>query len=285
MTATVSQSIEQTPAFSEPFDSIALDYDRVFTNSAIGKAQRSQVSRQIKRSFAPGSHVLELNCGTGEDALALARYGVRVSAYDASPEMIRTANQKLRSGSLSPHVQFSVLRNEHLFRLEGSFDGAVSNFGGLNCSSNWACIAEELARLVKPGGHVLLCVLGRMCLWEMVYYLLRGRFRKAFRRVRRGPSVARIDGTSFNVIYPSINEVKQLFSSDFLLCGWRGVGVFVPPSYSLLSTFFRVHKLTLSPDQLHNRTPPLSSPRPSRTTRYLPLDIQKANRSSPWHTN
>jgi ubiquinone/menaquinone biosynthesis C-methylase UbiE len=231
MTASVSQSILQTAVSTEPFDSIALDYDRVFTNSAIGKAQRSQVSRQIERCFAPGNHVLELNCGTGEDALGLARCGVKVSAYDASPEMIRIANRKLRSGSLSSNVQFSVLRNEHLFRLEGLFDGAVSNFAGLNCSLDWTSIADELARLVKPGGHVLLCVLGPRCLWEMVYYLLRGRFRKAFRRVRRGPSIARIDGTYLNVIYPSVNAARQLFSPGFLLCGWRGVGVFVPPSY------------------------------------------------------
>lgn len=231
MTVSVNQSIVQSAAFAEPFDSIALDYDRLFTMSAIGKAQRSQVSRQIQRCFAPGTHVLELNCGTGEDALALARRGVRVSAFDASPGMIETANRKRASEPLSSHLQFSVLRNEHLSRLEGSFDGALSNFGGLNCSLDWARIADELARLVKPGGHLLLCVLGRTCLWEMACYLLRGRFRKAFRRLRQGPSIARIDQASLEVIYPSVDEIGRIFSSGFTLCGWRGVGVFVPPSY------------------------------------------------------
>jgi len=231
MTASVNQSIVQPTALAEPFDSVALDYDRLFTNSSIGQAQRAQVSREIERCFFPGSNVLELNCGTGEDALALARRGVRVSAYDASAEMIETANRKLTNEPLSSQVQFSVLRNEHLSRLEGSFDGVLSNFGGLNCSLDWAHIADELARLVKPGGHVLLCVFGRKCLWEMVYYLLRGRFRKAFRRVRRGPSVVCVDGTFFNIIYPSVTEARRLFSPSFLLCEWRGVGVFVPPTY------------------------------------------------------
>jgi ubiquinone/menaquinone biosynthesis C-methylase UbiE len=231
MTASIVQSVAQATAVTEPFDSIALDYDRVFSYSAIGKAQRFQVSLQLERCFASGSHVLELNCGTGEDALALARSGVNVSAYDASAEMVRIANLKLNSEPLSSKVHFSVLRNEQLFQLEGIFDGAFSNFAGLNCSLDWKSIADELARLVKPGGHLLLCVLGRTCLWEMVHYLLRGRFRKAFRRASRGPSIARIDGTSLKIIYPSVREARQLFSSGFQLCGWSGVGVFVPPSY------------------------------------------------------
>jgi ubiquinone/menaquinone biosynthesis C-methylase UbiE len=231
MTASACQSIAQAAGIAEPFDSIALDYDRVFTHSAIGNAQRSQVSRQIERCFVPGSHVLELNCGTGEDALALARGGVSVSSYDASPEMVRIANLKLSNEPFSSKVQYSVLRNEDLFKLEGSFDGALSNFAGLNCSLDWSGIADELARLVKPGGHLLLCVMGRMCLWEMVHSLLRGRFRKAFRRTRRGPTIARIDGSSLKIIYTSVSEARQLFASGFQLCGWRGVGVFVPPSY------------------------------------------------------
>ncbi|MFZ1084091.1 MAG: class I SAM-dependent methyltransferase [Terracidiphilus sp.] len=231
MTASVIQSVAPATAITEPFDSIALDYDRVFTYSAIGKAQRSQVSQQLDLCFARGSHVLEINCGTGEDALALARSGVRVSAYDASPEMIRIANLKLNSEPLASRVQFSVLRNEQLFQLEEIFDGAFSNFAGLNCTLDWKSIADEIARLVKPGGHFLLCILGRTCLWEMVHSLLRGRFRKAFRRIRRGPSIACIDGSFLKIIYPSVSQARQIFSSGFQLCGWRGVGVFVPPSY------------------------------------------------------
>ncbi|MGA3080381.1 MAG: methyltransferase domain-containing protein [Terracidiphilus sp.] len=243
MTVSPKTFIAQATSLAEPFDSIAFDYDRLFTVSAIGQAQRAQVWRQIERRISPGSHVLELNCGTGEDALALARRGVRVSAYDASPQMIQAANRKLTSEPLSSQVQFSVLRNEHLARLEGPFDGVLSNFAGLNCSLDWVGIANELARIVKPGGHVLLCIFGRLCLWEMVYYLLRGRFRKAFRRIGRRPSGVHVDGTSFNVIYPSVSEATELFSSGFLLCGWRGVGILVPPSY--LEPHFQARKRVL----------------------------------------
>ena len=43
-------------------------------------------------SFTPGQSILEINCGTGIDALHLASRGVRVDAFDAAPGMIARAN-------------------------------------------------------------------------------------------------------------------------------------------------------------------------------------------------
>jgi len=214
----------------EPFDSVAFTYDRTFTASAIGRAQRAQIMSAIARCFPPGSRVLELNCGTGEDALALARRGVEVSAYDASPAMIDVANRKLRSETPPANVSFGILRNERLAELRGSFDGALSNFAGMNCSRDWHGIAGDLASLIKPGGHVLLCVMGRACLWEILCFLLCGLPGKAFRRANRS-LVSNIGSSSVDVFYPSVHEARRAFSAGFTLSGWRGVGVFVPPSY------------------------------------------------------
>ena len=55
------------------FDSLAAKYDDLFTRSMIGRAQRGAVWDALIDTFEPGSHILELNCGTGEDALFLAR--------------------------------------------------------------------------------------------------------------------------------------------------------------------------------------------------------------------
>jgi len=73
------------------FDLLAADYDRTWTNSGAGRLQRDAVWRQIVRLFRAGDHVLDLGCGTGEDAAHLMRHGVRVRAMDASPEMVRLA--------------------------------------------------------------------------------------------------------------------------------------------------------------------------------------------------
>jgi ubiquinone/menaquinone biosynthesis C-methylase UbiE len=223
----------------EPFDSIASTYDRTFTASSIGKAQRAQVAAEINRRFQCGDRVLELNCGTGEDAVALGWRGVEVSAYDASPAMIDVANRKLLADPPPTKVSFGVLRNEELSLIRSSFDGGLSNFAGMNCSRDWPGVATELARLVKPGGHVLLCIMGRFCLWEILYCLLRGQLRKAFRR-GSGNQIARIGSNEVEVHYLSVRDARRIFSAGFLLCRWRGVGVFVPPSYC--EPLFKKHR-------------------------------------------
>ena len=51
------------------FDSLAAKYDDLFTRSMIGRAQRGVVWDALIDTFEPGAHILEVNCGTGEDAL------------------------------------------------------------------------------------------------------------------------------------------------------------------------------------------------------------------------
>jgi ubiquinone/menaquinone biosynthesis C-methylase UbiE len=217
-------------ASREPFDCIAPKYDRIFTNSAIGIAQRMQVTRQLHRTFHPGDHILELNCGTGEDAIGLASRGIRISAFDSSPKMVEIAERRLVTKTPLKNVTFRVLRNEQLGLLNGVFDGAFSNFSGMNCLREWTIVASQLSRLVKPGGHFLLCMMGRACLWEMLVFLLRGNARAAFRR-NSGCVSTHIDECPMDLFYKSVCEAQFAFTPHFTLSRWRGIGVFVPPSY------------------------------------------------------
>jgi len=72
----------------EAFDRVAASYDDSFTRTVIGQAQRKQVWKRLLKAFAPGDRILELNCGTGEDARFLAIRGRRIVACDGSAEMI-----------------------------------------------------------------------------------------------------------------------------------------------------------------------------------------------------
>ena len=64
--------------------------------------------------FEPGAHILELNCGTGEDALFLARHDMSVVACDASGQMIQTARQRMQSEDPDAPIQFKLLPTEQL---------------------------------------------------------------------------------------------------------------------------------------------------------------------------
>ncbi|HWG58243.1 MAG TPA: class I SAM-dependent methyltransferase [Candidatus Acidoferrales bacterium] len=215
------------------FDGIAETYDDSFTRSAVGRAQRRAVWSALDRAFHRGDHVLELNCGTGEDALHLARRGVSVAACDASPGMIAVAHRRKAAEAADLPIRFEVLRTEDLALLRRylSFDGVFSNFSGLNCVADLQPVARTLSRLVKSGGRVLICLSTRICASEIVYYMARGSARKALRRVH-GTAIARLGNHHVDVRYPTIRQIQRAFAPWFVLCDARAIGLFVPPSFA-----------------------------------------------------
>jgi SAM-dependent methyltransferase len=202
------------------FDRIASQYDELWTRSPVGVLQREAVWRRLDKLFEGAGALLDLGCGTGEDALHLMRNGISVRAIDASPEMVRIARGR--------GVDASVLGIEELNTVQGCFDGVLSNFGAFNCIGDLLAVRQPLARLVRPGGHLAVCIIGHFCLWETAWYLLRGEPRKA---ARRWGSQQRSDSLRIPVRFFSVRELAQALHPEFALLDWRGIGVFVPPSY------------------------------------------------------
>jgi ubiquinone/menaquinone biosynthesis C-methylase UbiE len=227
------------------FDQIATEYDDVFTKSLIGRAQRNSVWSVLTRVFQSGDHILELNCGTGEDALFLAQNGISVNACDASQQMIQIASDRLRKEAPGAPVQFNLLPTEHIREFQSStqFDGIFSNFSGLNCVADLKQTAQDLAALLSPGAPLLVCLSTRFCLWEMLWFVLHGNFRKAFRRCS-GHATAKVGEFTVDVYYPTVRKLQTLFSPSFVLRSCAGVGVTVPPSY--VEAWIRNHPNLLS---------------------------------------
>jgi ubiquinone/menaquinone biosynthesis C-methylase UbiE len=218
-------------AAATAFDGVADSYDEVFTYSTIGQAQRRKVWAKLLAAFPRGSRILELNCGTGEDARYLVERGRSVVACDASHSMIQVAKRRSTSGA-NANVEFLNLANEDLGFMPSQelFDGAFSNFSGLNCLVELRPFASNLAALVKPSGPVLLCLWSRVCVAEFFWYLLHGQPRKACRRFS-GKTTAKIGAATIPVTYPTVSSVRRAFSPWFELRSRYAVGLFVPPSY------------------------------------------------------
>jgi len=214
------------------FDRVADSYDDLFTRTVIGQAQRKQVWRRLLRVFAPNNRILELNCGTGEDARFLALRGRSIVACDASARMIAIAGARTQQEAKGADITFRQIANEDLGVLSRQklFDGAYSNFSGLNCMADLQPVARNLASLVRPGGRVLLCLWSRVCVAELVWYLIHGQASKAFRRFT-GKATARIGEFHINVSYPTVGDVQRIFSPWFQLERRSAIGLFVPPSY------------------------------------------------------
>ena len=230
----IAVAAHETSARIEAFDGIAGEYDTRFTNSLIGRAQRASVWRELDNLFHSGQRVLEINCGTGVDAAHLADRGIHMVACDGSPEMVAVARQRLQRSAHGDHIDLHVLAIEQIGNLakDGPYDGVVSNFSGLNCVEDLHPVARDLAGLVKPGGKAVLCIFGRYCAWEMLWYAFHGNFRKALRRLgRKGNETQLAPGRSIRIWYPSINSLRQDFAKYFRLVGWKGTAVLIPPSY------------------------------------------------------
>ena len=227
------------------FDSLAAKYDDLFTRSMIGRAQRGVVWDALIDTFEPGSQVLELNCGTGEDALFLAGHDVSVLACDASAQMIDTARRRMQSEDPEAPIEFRVLATEHLSKLGRGelFDGAFSNFSGLNCVADLHLTAHQLAGLVTRRAPVLICLSTRYCIWEIAWFVLHGQFRKAFRRTS-GFATVKVGEFSVKVYYPTLRAIKKTFSPYFRMRWCTGIGIAVPPSY--LEPMVRKHPRVLN---------------------------------------
>ncbi len=220
------------------FDTLAADYDRTFTQSKIGQAQRSAVWHQLADVFPAGSRVLELGCGTGEDALFLARRGCEVVATDRSPAMVDTARRKILAAEpegFAGHVELAVMDARSLAQepdeKETPFDGVLANFGVINCVGDGTALASlgvSLAARVRTGGRAMLCVMGPVVPWEWLWFMTHGQPRTALRRFRRGGVLWR----GLRVRYPSVGRLSKILAPAWQIRRTTAVGALVPPSYA-----------------------------------------------------
>jgi ubiquinone/menaquinone biosynthesis C-methylase UbiE len=254
---------------ASPFDAMAGAYDKEFTATRIGSLMRSAVWARCAARFEKGSRVLEMNCGTGEDALWLANFGIQVLATDISSAMLRVASDKLALSPNNGSVKLQCLSWEDLPTLrEGPFDGALSNFGGLNCVADLRAAALALSQKLRPGAIAIVCVMGPAVPWEWFWYLARAQPSKAFRRLRKA-------GTPWSGImihYPSIATTRQAFAPAFEVLRVAGIGALVPPPYTEAQTG-RLPRLIAALDRIERRAE-TTWPLPSLADHYL-MELQR----------
>lgn len=222
------------------FDELASDYDAAFTESAIGKALRAIVWARLEQVFNAPGRILELGCGTGEDALCLARRGLEVVGVDASARMIQVARQKASdadrchnggSGNgLAGRLEFHCLPMQSLGpTFEGqSFDGVLSNFGAVNCVADLPALVADVAARLRPGAPLVWVVMGRHVPWEWLWYLAQGQWSKAWRRLNRGG----VSWRGLNIFYPTPSELAAVLRPHFAIRRIAPLGIALPPSYA-----------------------------------------------------
>jgi ubiquinone/menaquinone biosynthesis C-methylase UbiE len=105
---------------------------------------------------------LEIGCGTGTTALALAPHVARIVASDVSSEMITIAREKA-AAQFCQNVEFTVATAEGVPGSDGSYDTALA-FNVLHLIKDRAATLAKIRQLLKPGG---LLISKTPCLSEM----------------------------------------------------------------------------------------------------------------------
>lgn len=224
---------------SWPFDQTAQDYDLEFTNSTLGRLYRNAVWQRLSEIFNGKRHILELGCGTGEDAQYLASKGHRVTALDASEQMISRAKNKLESAGLAEQVFFKVIDLEDLIKTDTplqvngnapfiQYDGLLANFGVLNCVQDLAALSRTLHSYLRPGAPAIFVIMGPLVPWEWFWYLRKGQPAKGFRRLSKNG----VEWRGITIRYPGISSAADSFKPFFHIKRVSALGTFLPPSYA-----------------------------------------------------
>lgn len=127
----------------------------------------------------PGERALDVCCGTGDLALALARQGLDVVGLDFSEEMLtvareRTARQFSRTQPPAGCARAPQLVHGDAQQLpfaKGTFDIVTVGYGLRNLTS-WETGLREMVRVSKPGGRLLVLDFGKPPnpVWRRLYF-------------------------------------------------------------------------------------------------------------------
>jgi ubiquinone/menaquinone biosynthesis methyltransferase len=139
------------------FDIIAPRYDDFTRRFSFGMDARWK-REAIRRALAatpPDGTVLDVACGTGDLALAVAasRPRTRVTGVDASAKMIEAASDRVRGAGL-PNVTLRVADLMALENADASVDVVTAGYALRNVP-DWRGGLRELSRVLRPGGRLI----------------------------------------------------------------------------------------------------------------------------------
>ena len=155
------------------FAAIARRYDLLNDLQSFGLHRRWKHRVVELAAVRPGQRALDVCCGTGDIALALARAGTEVTGLDFSQAMLEIAEtrrlKKPQSAVANP--KFMQGDAQQLPFPDNSFDAVTIGYGLRNLSSCETGLREML-RVARPGGRLVVLDFGKPpnALWRAIYF-------------------------------------------------------------------------------------------------------------------
>jgi demethylmenaquinone methyltransferase/2-methoxy-6-polyprenyl-1,4-benzoquinol methylase len=155
------------------FAAIARRYDRLNDVQSFGLHRRWKRRVIELAAVQSGNRALDLCCGTGDLALALARRGAAVTGVDFSPAMLEIAEARRRENLKLPisNLKFMPGDAQQIPFPDASFDIVTVGYGLRNLTS-WEKGLDEMHRVAKPGARLVVLDFGKPAnpLWRGIYF-------------------------------------------------------------------------------------------------------------------
>lgn len=257
-TSSSSATTDHFQRVAEAFSRKADAYDAFGPDEVNIARMRGKVYEHVQRFLRQADRLLEINAGTGIDAVYFARQGHRVHAIDISPGMLEHLAAKITANQLQDRLTYQAASFTDLDQVRGGpFDYLFSNFGGLNCIEDLSLVCRHLPNVLAPGGRLTWVIMPPICPWEIAV-LFRGKVKIATRRLHRHGTLAHVEGVRFMTYYFTPRHVLKALGDDFRLLRLEGLSVFAPPADRLTfpKRFPRLYRwLTQVDDQLATKPP------------------------------
>jgi len=165
---------EQRPTkVNDLFAAIARRYDLLNDLQSFGLHRHWKHKVVELAAVRPGARALDVCCGTGDIALALARGGAEVTGLDFSRAMLEIAeNRRLKNTqSAVAHPKFIQGDAQQVPFPDNSFDAVTVGYGLRNLAS-WETGLGEMLRVARPGGRLVVLDFGKPpnALWRSIYF-------------------------------------------------------------------------------------------------------------------
>jgi demethylmenaquinone methyltransferase/2-methoxy-6-polyprenyl-1,4-benzoquinol methylase len=156
------------------FAALAPRYDLINDLQSLGLHRRWKKLLAEMAEVKPGQKALDLCCGTGDIAFALNRAGADVVGLDFSPAMLAVAQTRAAKRPAvadAPPLEFRTGDAMQIPYEACSFDIVTIGYGLRNLES-WECGLEEMLRVARPGGRLLVLDFGKPdgWLWQRIFF-------------------------------------------------------------------------------------------------------------------
>ncbi len=224
---------QQEDRVSNAFSKQSGVFDSITNYNPLEVQYREIIINHVLKFVSPNQYMLELNCGTGLDALFFASHGLRIHATDNSQGMLEQLKDKLASPGITNITTEKCSFNKLDLKNNpvDQFDHLFSNYGGLNCAEDIASVIKQADAYLKIGGMSHFVFIAPVCLWEWAT-IFKGKYKFAFRRLTKKGVRSHLEGHYFDTYYYSPNTIKKAFGHTYELIQLRSLGCFMPPTFN-----------------------------------------------------